>query len=255
MFDKDTLLSVEKKLKLKNKGFVEKAYLQELILSELAKSNLFFVFKGGTALYKLYHLTRFSEDLDFCVKDLDLASKKLKSILDKHNLKFTEKRVYDTNLFKVSFKGPLVRDNTLRIDLSTSPSYVFEKKILTPEFAEFVPFIINVMSLKEILTEKISALMQREKARDLFDCDFLSRSVEFDFELWKTKFGKKEINVNNVKLHITTFKTDWKKLNTYVLTELPDFDLIAPLILDKLKQFNKQLKQKKQNAIKKDLII
>ena len=32
MFDKETLLYVEKKIKLENRGFLEKAYLQELIL-------------------------------------------------------------------------------------------------------------------------------------------------------------------------------------------------------------------------------
>ncbi|PIU22247.1 MAG: hypothetical protein COT14_02145 [Candidatus Diapherotrites archaeon CG08_land_8_20_14_0_20_30_16] len=246
MFDKETLLSVEKKLKLENKEFVEKAYLHELILSELAKSNLFFVFKGGTALYKFYNLPRFSEDLDFCVKDLDLVSKKLKAILDKHNFKFTAKRIYNTNLFRISFKGPLVRDNTLRIDLSTSPTYVFEQKILNPKFADFTPFIINVMSLKEILAEKISALMQREKARDLYDFQFLSRATEFDSELWKTKFDKTEIVLDAVELHAKAFKTDWKKLNTYVLTDLPDFDLIYPLVLEKLNNFNEQLKEKKE---------
>src|SRR3989344_3824087 len=74
-----------KRLSLKN---IEKDYLQDLILfsiySFIGKE---LVFKGGTCLYKLYKLGRFSEDLDFTLtKDIDinLANKKLFL----YNLKF-----------------------------------------------------------------------------------------------------------------------------------------------------------------------
>ena len=52
-----------KRLSEKN---AEKDYLLELLLFLLAsETGKKLVFKGGTALYKLYSLNRFSEDLDF----------------------------------------------------------------------------------------------------------------------------------------------------------------------------------------------
>ena len=44
----------------------EKDYLLELLLSILSKEvGRKLIFKGGTALYKMHSLNRFSEDLDF----------------------------------------------------------------------------------------------------------------------------------------------------------------------------------------------
>jgi len=252
MFDKETLLYVEKKIKLENRGFLEKAYLQELILSEFVKTNIFFVFKGGTALYKLYKLSRFSEDLDFCVKDLDLASNTIKKIIEKNKWSFTAKKIYDTVLFRLSFKGPLVRDNTLRIDLSLSKSFSYSPKTIDPIFIDFKPFMINVMNLDEILVEKTSAVTNREKARDLYDIYFLSKLVDFSADLWITKFGDTFIDVDKFEHKREFIKADWKKLNTYVLNELPDFDLVYPLVVEKLNAFNNMLKEKKKEKKNKN---
>ncbi|MBR3811722.1 MAG: nucleotidyl transferase AbiEii/AbiGii toxin family protein [Agathobacter sp.] len=49
----------------RNEQMVEKDTIQSMILFELAKSELPFVFKGGTSLSKVYNLIdRFSEDID-----------------------------------------------------------------------------------------------------------------------------------------------------------------------------------------------
>jgi len=48
----------------------EKDYLQHLFLLFLSKeAKREFVFKGGTALQKIYGLNRFSIDLDFTLSD------------------------------------------------------------------------------------------------------------------------------------------------------------------------------------------
>ena len=48
---------------------IEKDYLQDLILYNIYKTTKnAFVFKGGTALSKVYHTDRFSEDLDFTLQ-------------------------------------------------------------------------------------------------------------------------------------------------------------------------------------------
>ena len=44
---------------------IEKDYLLEMVLFLIKEHGKDLIFKGGTALYKLYSLNRFSEDLDF----------------------------------------------------------------------------------------------------------------------------------------------------------------------------------------------
>ena len=55
---------------------VEKDTIQSMFLYELAKSELPFVFKGGTSLSKVYNLIdRFSEDIDLTFLGMDLSDK------------------------------------------------------------------------------------------------------------------------------------------------------------------------------------
>ena len=65
MIDFDTLKKIAKIKGINNIGFAEKDYFQELILLGISREAPELVFKGGTALYKMHGLNRFSEDLDF----------------------------------------------------------------------------------------------------------------------------------------------------------------------------------------------
>ena len=77
MIELDELKKISsiKRLNIKN---TERDYLLELILFILYKHiGRKMIFKGGTALYKLYGLDRFSQDLDFTLIDYKLDFKKL----------------------------------------------------------------------------------------------------------------------------------------------------------------------------------
>ena len=82
---KEQALSLVKNVTDHQTGFnMLREYLQHLILRELFEINILekLVFHGGTALHIIYHLNRFSEDLDFHLlyKDLNFD---LKSIIEK----------------------------------------------------------------------------------------------------------------------------------------------------------------------------
>ncbi len=65
---------------------VEKDTIQSMILSELSKSEVPFVFKGGTSLSKVFGLiNRFSEDIDLSLdhKPTESEKKKTKTIIFK----------------------------------------------------------------------------------------------------------------------------------------------------------------------------
>ena len=78
----------------RSEQMVEKDSIQSIFLFELAKSELPFVFKGGTSLSKVYNLIdRFSEDIDLSMNRRPTQSERVKSkelIIVSHNYK--EKR-------------------------------------------------------------------------------------------------------------------------------------------------------------------
>lgn len=64
----------------RNEQMVEKDTIQSIFLNELSKSDLPFVFKGGTALSKAYNLiNRFSEDIDLSMNRKLTQSERSKS--------------------------------------------------------------------------------------------------------------------------------------------------------------------------------
>ncbi len=100
------------------------------------------------------------------------------------------------------------------------------------------------MSLEEIFVEKISALINRNKLRDLYDVYYLCRASEFSSELWVKKLNPPNIYSSDLKTKILAMKPNWFRLNA-LTSELPDFEVVKEFVLDKLKQFNEQLKIKK----------
>ncbi|MBI2045684.1 nucleotidyl transferase AbiEii/AbiGii toxin family protein [Candidatus Pacearchaeota archaeon] len=80
MISKEELLRAGKHKGLNNKEHIEKNYFQDVFLFNLYRKTNIFVFKGGTALYKLYNLPRFSEDLDFSLVE-EIDGDKIKKII------------------------------------------------------------------------------------------------------------------------------------------------------------------------------
>lgn len=64
----------------RSESMVEKDTIQSMFLLELSKSELPFVFKGGTSLSKAYNLIdRFSEDIDLSMNRRPTQSERVKS--------------------------------------------------------------------------------------------------------------------------------------------------------------------------------
>lgn len=242
MITKEFLLLVGKKKGLKNKEFIEKEYFQDLILSNIYSSTNFFVFKGGTALYKIYSLPRFSEDLDFSVLG-DIKKKEIEEVIEtaakKCKMKIkSKKEIKDSILFKLSFKGILTKYNTLRIDINLKQKvFEYEVKNYISDFVDINPFSLKVLSLKEMIAEKIHSLLKRTKARDLFDLFFLLRLEKPEKEIIEKKLKIFGIKFNNelIKKKIKDVEPLWEKeLSAFVLTELPEFNVVKNFVIENL---------------------
>ncbi len=251
MISVEELKRVGKLKGITNIGHAEKDYLSDLILLSISRNTKDeLVFKGGTCLFKFYKLDRFSEDLDFTLqKNFDIE-KLLKKIVSDLNMFGAEceikrvKHVQDSVLVTLKIKGPLYMGDektvaTMRIDINTKSTV--ELKPLVEKYVSLYPdiptFSLLVMQEKEILAEKVRAILTRGKARDIYDLWFLLRKgVDFDSELVRKKLEyyemewnrKKFVQTLNIKAQI------WENELRPLLRNLPKFKEVKKFISERI---------------------
>ena len=236
-------MDVARKKGLLNKEYMEKDYFQDLLLFNIYKQTNLLIFKGETALYKLYGLQRFSEDLNFTlIGDLDIE-KTMKRVL--FSIEGSEikdiKKMKNSVSIKAAFKGIITKYNLVRLDI-TLKNIVLEKfdvKNYTSSYTDINPFNLRILSSKEMVAEKIHSILNRESARDLYDLFFLLKFVKIDKQLIAKKLEIFDMKINHdmMKKRINNLKTLWKKeLKPFVLYELPEFDAVSNFVLEKLKE-------------------
>ncbi len=175
----------------------EKDYIQELFLSTIYTNSYAVVFKGGTALSKFYGSSRFSDDLDFVLQDKELINtvtreveKSIRTISNEYPTLVLRNRLdKDTIAFELSIRGPLFESlnkyQHLKVEINKKSSVVEPVAKLKGKgiYPDLKPYLALVLDEREILAEKVEALLFRRvvKARDLFDLQFLlSKRVEVE---------------------------------------------------------------------------
>lgn len=245
MITKEELKEYAKKIDL-NMGQAEKDYFQNIILFILYQEyGNELTFKGGTALKKCYGLDRFSEDLDFtCLNHVD--TKKLELALKRFNLEFDiETKQYENGLKAIiRIKGPLyigIRPSLCKfiIDFSFRENVILKPQIKTiGRFLEEIPsFDVFVMQEKEILAEKIRAIMTRTKARDVYDVWFLmQRGAEFDIKLIeeKLKYYGLEWDLKEFEKKLETKRGVWETELKPLIPAVPEFYETKKAILNRI---------------------
>lgn len=228
-----------------------KEIIQEIILFGLWRSDFFSVaaFQGGTSLRILYGLPRFSEDLDFILKQIDLEFYwndylgKLIQALEDFGVK-TE--VKDRSRMDQRIKKAVIKDNSIsnQLDLSFFRGMDDQKQTIKLEidvnppagsgfeysYKEFpVDYEICHQDLSSNFALKIHALLCRTyiKGRDWFDFSwYVKQKVKPNLKLLNAalvQFGpweEQDINVDNKWLKQTLTEkisgVDWGKAATDV---------------------------------------
>lgn len=236
-----------KRLSLQN---AEKDYLQNLVLFSIY-SNIGneLIFKGGTCLYKIYKLDRFSEDLDFTLNgkiDIKEITGKIISDLLLLNIKGKIKEIkeYPNEInVRMLFNGPLYKGNKetqcfIPLNISLRENILLEpKKATISSFYKEIPFFeIFAMDEQEILAEKIRAILMRDKARDIYDLHFLFQLTNFNISL-----TNKKLSIHNKKFDKNEFIKKLNKMKTLFYIDLKsllnkelDFEKIKNEIIAKM---------------------
>lgn len=206
MIEKNEVLRMAKELDLRP-DTIEKDYVLGWVLwginqhSKISK----WAFKGGTSLKKCHFETfRFSEDLDFTLTDSNHLNSEfllqtfteiteriteeigIEFFSDRFTFKIIEK---GNNRFsaqgKIHFNGPLRRTQgvaSIKLDLTSDEVLVLTAvaKDIHHPYSDGASdgMSINCYAFEEVIAEKIRALAQRARPRDLYDVIHFYRNRE-----------------------------------------------------------------------------
>ncbi|MBX0296706.1 nucleotidyl transferase AbiEii/AbiGii toxin family protein [Haloarcula nitratireducens] len=190
-------------------GYAEKNYVNSWILWAIYTSpygdNL--LFKGGTALSKLYfpETWRYSEDLDFGVEgayrggeeELQEAVKDAAraSGIDFEVIKYRElqRDEYPTHYvdIDIQYTAVLGHKNTTSLDVMIDEHVAFASVDHLHSYEDVPEFELTAYSLEEIFAEKLRALYQRSQARDYYDLYRMITESDIDDSVIVPAFTRK----------------------------------------------------------------
>ncbi|MGI0102314.1 MAG: nucleotidyl transferase AbiEii/AbiGii toxin family protein [Nitrosotalea sp.] len=236
-------------------GTLEKDFTITIILSIISRFGEIdkLVFKGGTSLKKAYFAeTRFSEDLDFtCTEDISssLYGFLIKGITN-NQVDFTEvkeeKTVAQSKSFSVKYNDFNGHPNSVKIDLS-----IREKVLNGQENRQIIHFYDNMkpsvfhiptMTLKEIIAEKVRAIIYAQRPRHLYDMWYLlGKNVVIDPSLVNSKLSLygDQFDLKKLKEGMNKTKKNWKADLRHLMPNMPSFDDVAENVLIKISEVMK----------------
>jgi len=241
----------------RDKYQIEKDYLQDLILSSIYSNTTDeFVFKGGTAISKFYNSDRFSEDLDFTSKRIGEAeARKLMDLVLK-SIQYTARCINEPSINKfgtieaaINIEGPRYnrKHSTLqKIGFEINTNAVLIEKAVpmprTPIYADAKNYVALVMDRREILAEKLRAMMsagRRHKERDLYDIYYLlGKGTSINRELVLKKLDESKIDFSDKELLecIGNVQATWKTLQPFVQHTLEEYEHVSGTVISAMKK-------------------
>ncbi len=215
--------------------------MQCLVLYALSEVDA--LLKGGTYLWLFHALNRYSEDLDFTLGvevGEDLQERVVKTVELFGVVSYT-KAVKDdpyTYSFTLHARGPLYSYNRsvchVRVDMSRREKPLLQHILVTLNEAKYgiPPVGLQGMSLEEVVTEKIRAILRRNAARDVYDTWFLIErlGVRVNTELVNAKLSFYNSTFSPTQLidKVEAHREQWEaELRPLIFGEPPSFDRVV----------------------------
>jgi len=184
MLSLETIKELARKFQSREEN-IAREYLQHLFLAHFyqQKEAENVLFKGGTALKIIYQSPRFSEDLDFSSKNF-LNKKRIENLFINTLAKIAEENIKielrEAKFTSGGYLGILFYNfydfkNEIFFEVSFRKKAKLEKEVTTIVSDYLPPYLILHLSPKEIIREKVLALLERGKPRDYYDLYFILR--------------------------------------------------------------------------------
>lgn len=225
---------------------IERDYAQSWFLKNFAEKSM--LLKGGTGIKKVYFEDyRFSDDLDFSMIE-NLDKEKLQ-ILTKRSIEKTEResgirfeedfeieKNQNGHTIGVYFRILRASGSPLKIKVDmTHPGK--EKIVLPPELKKILHRYsdqfdkkVRCYPLEEILAEKIRALFERTRPRDLYDIWKLYERVDGET---KCKFKNIERDPNVLMERKEDYRHSWENSLKHQMERVPEFETVFGELMSK----------------------
>lgn len=213
-------------------------------------------FKGGTALQKIFlDYSRLSEDTDFTVtKDIEEVKDKIKNIL--MNSKFFEKITKDKDVkgftrLVIHYKDFSNEDGSVFIDLNKRAKLLMkpEKHKIKHFYKDNIPkFSINTLAKEEMIAEKMSGAITRNKPRDHYDLyKIIKEKIPINLKIVKKKCEQSNVGFNIIKMFnkAKKLRKRWDKDLLPLLAEEVSFQKVMITLAKHFKLKEKKKKEKK----------
>ena len=229
---------------------IEKDYFIELLLFYLSSAESFrqkFIFRGGTALKKIYFPEyRFSEDLDFIMEEKEILSDSEKLIdeiiiMISADYPFSPSKTSNikNDRLQIFISYDVIPElktvKVLKIDILKdvfSPSSIEKEIVFTyPDFRD-KKNTLRTYTLEAVVTDKISRIMDIDKeARDIFDLWFLLKLDYLNIFVLKGELKRRL----GFKIHYPSlidaiksraYKQTWEIRLEKQVTGLPSYELV-----------------------------
>jgi len=222
---------------------IERDYAQGWLLAHLT-SYFDMALKGGTGIRKVYlDGYRFSDDLDFTLLDeygIDDVEARVKNAIGaakrESGIDFEEEIIVEETEsgYQVSTYFRFLRRTgsplRIKLDLTRKENEIvllpLEKRMIIHSYTDIVENKVLSYSLTEVFAEKIRALFERTRPRDLYDVWRLSE-LDLDVsEIIHDKFDFRDVTPDIDDLHDRRedFGNAWENSLRHQLEDLPVFD-------------------------------
>ena len=197
------------------------------------KNNKKLIFKGGTALSKVYlgKAQRFSEDIDFDLdEDIEAVMQFSKELAQ--NIKgytITEfRKVYKTIQFYCKYNSPLGEKDHVRVDIASKKIIASQAPITEYATSEFTNASVSgfyVYTIEDLIARKMNALCDRTEGKDVYDvymglslCSSMAEAIAQMLKSEDKKETTKEFLQKTIE-HVK--KADYKKLRNLTNPFIP----------------------------------
>ncbi len=231
---------------------IERDYTQNWILKYLFPLNM--ALKGGTGIKKAYIGDyRFSDDLDFTLLEkrdehelLNLIKKSIINAKEESGINFHDNIEIEENIngFELDVYFRILRESGSHIKIKLDITKFQEEKIFLPLqtrdilhlYSDKIDATVKVYALEEIYAEKIRALFERTRPRDLYDVCFLYERVDKEKVL---HILQKKCDLKGVRIDIQSlinrkddFANAWESSLKNQLKKLPDFEKAFDTVME-----------------------
>lgn len=221
--------------------YLEKDYFLTLLLRCIKDIGRIYL-KGGTTVNKIFlDYRRLSEDLDFtCERDVEEVMDEIRGEVKDSGIFTHLEEVGSKNGYmrsRVFYKSYFEEGANIVIDLNSRASLLLEpEEIKLPNFYG-LELKVKTVNRKEIVAEKIRALITRNQPRDYFDVYFLLEEYDVDWDIVKEKVEEagEEYDRDRVFKNAQKVYSRWEEDLNPLVREGLDFK-------DCMKELKKELK-------------